>query len=41
MQRRERVGGSVLPEEEILLSIRRKPKAVRLEWMNGSSKGAR
>jgi Protein of unknown function (DUF1571) len=39
MQRRERVGGSVLPEEEVLLSIRRKPKAVRLEWVNGSSKG--
>jgi Protein of unknown function (DUF1571) len=39
MQRRERVGGSVLPEEEVLLSIRRKPKAVRLEWTSGSSKG--
>jgi Protein of unknown function (DUF1571) len=39
MQRRERVGGSVLPEEEVLLSIRRKPKAVRLEWVTGSSKG--
>jgi hypothetical protein len=39
MQRRERVGGSVLPEEEVLLSIRRKPKAVRLEWTTGASKG--
>ena len=39
MQRRERVGGSVLPEEELVLSIRAKPKAVRLEWVNGSSKG--
>jgi hypothetical protein len=39
MQRRERVGGTVGPEEEILLSIRRKPKAVRLEWTGGSSKG--
>jgi hypothetical protein len=39
MQRRERVGGSVLPEEEVLLSIRRKPRAVRLEWVSGSSKG--
>ena len=27
------------PEEDILLSIRRKPKAVRLEWTGGSSKG--
>ncbi len=39
MQRRERVGSSVLPEEELVLSIRRKPKAVRLEWVSGSSKG--
>jgi hypothetical protein len=39
MQRRERVGNAVQPEEEVLLSIRRKPKAVRLEWTSGSSKG--
>ena len=39
MQRRERVGGSVLPEEEVMLSVRRKPKAVRLEWAAGASKG--
>ena len=39
MQRRERVGGVVQPEEDVLLSIRRKPKAVRLEWTVGSSKG--
>jgi Protein of unknown function (DUF1571) len=39
MQRRERVGGVVQPEEDILLSIKRKPKAVRLEWIAGSSKG--
>jgi Protein of unknown function (DUF1571) len=39
MQRRERVGGAVQPEEDILLSIKRKPKAVRLEWTEGSSKG--
>jgi hypothetical protein len=39
MQRRERVGGVVQPEEDILLSIKRKPKAVRLEWIEGSSKG--
>jgi hypothetical protein len=39
MLRRERVGGVVQPEEDILLSIRRKPRAVRLEWTGGSSKG--
>ena len=39
MQRREGVGGEVEPAEELLLSIRRKPKAVRLEWISGSSKG--
>ena len=39
MQRRERVGGAVQAEEDILLSVRRKPKAVRLEWTGGSSKG--
>ena len=39
MQRRERVGGVVQPEEDILLSIKRKPKAVRLEWTVGASKG--
>ena len=27
------------PEEEVLLSIRRNPKAVRLEWAKGPSKG--
>jgi Protein of unknown function (DUF1571) len=39
MRRRERVGGVVQPEEDILLSIKRKPKAVRLEWTEGFSKG--
>ncbi len=39
MVRRERVGGVVQPEEDIVLSIRRKPRAVRLEWTGGSSKG--
>ena len=27
------------PEEEVVLSIRRNPKAVRLEWAKGPSKG--
>ncbi len=39
MSRRERVGGQVQPEEKIVLSIRREPKAVRLEWTEGANKG--
>lgn len=35
----ERVRGDELPEEQALLSIRREPKAVRLEWPDGPSKG--
>ena len=35
----ERVNGSLQPEEEFLLSVRREPKAVRLEWSSGPSKG--
>ncbi len=35
----ERVNGNELPEEKALLSIRRDPKAVRLEWPDGPSKG--
>jgi len=37
--RTERVGGSMQAEEEVVLSIRRNPKAVRLEWAKGPSKG--
>ncbi|MGC8638595.1 MAG: DUF1571 domain-containing protein [Isosphaeraceae bacterium] len=39
MTRAERVGGRLQSEDDVLLSIRRKPKAVRLEWTNGPSKG--
>jgi hypothetical protein len=39
VSRQERVNGQLQPEEEILLSIRRDPKAVRLEWASGPSKG--
>jgi Protein of unknown function (DUF1571) len=39
ISRQERVNGQLQPEEEILLSIRRDPKAVRLEWASGPSKG--
>jgi hypothetical protein len=35
----ERVGGQLQAEEDVLLSIRRNPKAVRLEWTSGQSKG--
>ena len=35
----ERVGGQLQAEEEALLSIRRNPRAVRLEWVDGPSKG--
>jgi hypothetical protein len=39
LKRQERVGGALLPAEEVLLSIRRNPRAVRLEWPDGPSKG--
>ncbi|HZW32719.1 MAG TPA: DUF1571 domain-containing protein [Isosphaeraceae bacterium] len=39
MSRRERVGGQLQPEEEVILSIRREPKAVRLEWAKGPNQG--
>ena len=37
--RQERVGETLQPPEDVLLSIRRKPTAVRLEWPSGSHKG--
>jgi hypothetical protein len=37
--RAERVGSQLQPQEAVLLSVQRKPKAVRLEWPTGSSKG--
>ncbi len=39
ISRIERVGGQLQPEEDILLSIQRDPKAVRLEWTDGPNKG--
>jgi hypothetical protein len=39
MTRQERVGETLLSSEEVLLSLRRKPLAVRLEWPSGPSKG--
>lgn len=35
----ERVGAILNPAEDVVMSIRRKPKAVRLEWPDGPSKG--
>jgi hypothetical protein len=39
ISRTERVGGRILPEEQIILSIRRDPKSVRLEWADGPNQG--
>jgi hypothetical protein len=39
MTRQERVGAALQPVETVLLSIRREPKAVRLEWPDGPNKG--
>jgi hypothetical protein len=37
--RQERVNGQLQPEEDILVSIKRNPRAVRLEWSNGPNRG--
>ena len=39
MTHQERVNGVLNPAEEVLMSIRRTPKAVRLEWPEGQKKG--
>ncbi len=39
MSRQERVGGELQPAEDVRLSIRRDPQAVRLEWLDGPSMG--
>jgi hypothetical protein len=39
MTRQERVGETLQPQEDVVLSIRREPKAVRLEWREGPHKG--
>lgn len=39
LNRQERVGNNLLPAEDVLLSIRREPRAVRLEWPDGAHKG--
>ena len=39
MTHQERVGTILNPAEDVVMSIRRKPKAVRLEWPDGPNKG--
>lgn len=39
LTRQERVAGTLLPSEQVLLSIRRQPQAVRIEWPDGPHKG--
>ena len=39
MSRVERVDGRLQPEEEVILSIHREPKEVRLTWASGPSQG--
>jgi hypothetical protein len=39
MNHQERVNGILQPAEEVLMSVRRNPKAVRIEWPEGSHKG--
>jgi hypothetical protein len=39
MNHQERVAGVLKPAEDVVLSIRRRPKAVRIEWLDGSNKG--
>jgi len=39
LHRQERINGQLLPEEDIVLAIRRNPKAVRLTWSEGPNQG--
>jgi hypothetical protein len=39
INRQERVGDTLQEPEDVVLSIRRNPKAVRLEWRQGAHKG--
>jgi hypothetical protein len=39
MNHQERVGDTLNPAEDVILSIRRNPRAVRLEWTEGPHKG--
>ncbi len=39
LHRQERVNGTLLPEEDLVVAIRRSPKAVRLTWPDGPNQG--
>ena len=39
IRRQERVGNTLQPEEDVLLAIRRSPRAVRLSWPSGTNQG--
>lgn len=39
LHRQERVNGTLLPEEDVVVSIRRDPRAVRLTWPEGPNHG--
>jgi len=39
MHRQENVNGTLLPEEDVILAIRREPLAVRLTWPSGPNQG--
>ncbi len=39
LKRQERVNGVLLPAEDLLMSIRRSPKAARLTWVDGPHRG--
>ena len=39
VKRQERVNGNLLPAEDLLMSIRRSPKAARLTWVDGPHQG--
>lgn len=39
LRRQERVNGALLPEEDVIVAIRRSPRAVRLTWPSGPNQG--
>jgi len=39
LTRQERIGDQLHPPEDVILSIRREPRSVRLEWADGPHKG--
>lgn len=39
LHRQERVGSNLLPAEDLVLSVRRQPRAVRLSWPAGPNQG--